>query len=109
MSQAPAEVRLLLGERPRLEMDVAGPLPAWITVRLPAPTSPDRPAGRFVVEPRLPETEVILHWSTAPGVPRALQVLTVTAGGHQWVLEQDVRHPERWREQAELDARRTWS
>jgi hypothetical protein len=108
MSTAPA--RLIVGDRPRLEIPLtAGPLPAWLSVALPGPLAEERPEGRFVLDPRLPESALVLAWGEAPAYPRPLRVLTVTLGEESWVLEQDVHHPGRWLRQAGLEARRHWS
>jgi len=108
-----AAARLLLGDRPRVEIPLtsAGPgaLPTWLTVALPGPTSESRPEGRFLADPRLPESAVVLTWGTAPGVPRASATLTVCVGEKSWTLEQDARNPRRWLEQAHSDHGRCWS
>ena len=105
-----ARPRLFLGDHPRLEipLDSGGPLPAWLTVALPGPMAEDRPEGRFLADPRIPESEVLFEWSRASAGARTLSVLTVTAGGRTWTLEQDVRHPSRWIFLTDPDARRHW-
>jgi hypothetical protein len=71
--------------------------------------SEERFEGRFLADPRLPESAIELHWGKALAVPRALSVLTIAAGERSWTLEQDVRHPERWLAQVDPDSRRSWS
>lgn len=110
---SPPRIRLCLGDRPRLEIPVQpappGALPAWLVVALPSPLAEPRPSGRFRADPRLPESEVALEWSTAPAVGTTLAVLTVTAGDESWTLEQDLRNPGRWLELTHTDLRRHWS
>jgi hypothetical protein len=110
MTASTARARLFLFDRPRVEVPLppsAGPLPAWVVVELPGPQSADRPEGRFVADPRLPEVEVALSWSTVPGGARP--VLTVALGDQAWALEQDARDPSRWRLRSDPDHRRHWS
>jgi hypothetical protein len=112
-SEARPRPHLFLGDRPRLEIPLTagepGSLPTWLVIALPGPTSKERPEGRFLADPRLPESEVVLAWSHALAVPRAVAVLTITVGDESWTLEQDVRHPERWLAQAHSDSKRHWS
>ena len=111
MTASTAAARLFLFDRPRVEVRLPQPdvpsLPAWVVVELPGPQATDRPEGRFVAEPRLPEVELALSWGTVPGGTRA--VLTVSLGGLTWVLEQDPRHPSRWRLRCDPDHCRIWS
>jgi hypothetical protein len=113
MTQTAQTVRLLLGDRPRLEIALtpAAPaaLPAWLVIALPGPTSETRPHGRFLADPRLPESEVVLRWGETTAVPRGFPVLHVSAGGQSWSLEQDNHNPERWRVQAAPEHGRQWS
>jgi hypothetical protein len=102
------EARLLLFDRPRVEVRLSGELPAWLVLELPPPTAEPRPQGVFRIDPRVPESEVTLEWAaaTGPGVTRVL--LTVTAAGRSWVLEPDPRAPGRWRLN-DADGHRFWS
>src|SRR5689334_4599698 len=113
MEARSTQARLFLLDRPRVEILLSpgesGTLPVWLVVSLPGPMAADRPEGRFRADPRLPESEVELAWGLAPAVPQPLTVLTVTVGDRSWTLHQDPRHPGRWREQADPDARRHWS
>jgi hypothetical protein len=113
MKKNPAETRLFLGDQPRLEIPLApgtpGPLPTWLTVGLPGPLAEPRPEGLLRADPRLPECAITFAWSQVPAVPRALTVLTLAVGGESWVLEQDIRNPQRWLLQADPDHRRHWS
>jgi hypothetical protein len=81
---------------------------AWLTVLLPGPQTEPRPEGRFRADPRIPESEIELHWGEVSAVPRRLTVLTVSAGDTTWTLEQDIRHPERWRSHADAEVHRAW-
>jgi hypothetical protein len=67
------------------------------------------PEGSFLADPRLPESEISFAWSKALAVPKALTVLTISVGEDSWILEQDVRHPERWLTVVDPDYRRHWS
>lgn len=110
MTASTARARVYLFDRPRVEVPLpasAGSLPAWVVVELPGPQSESRPEGRFVADPRLPEAELVLAWGTVPGGTRA--TLTVVIGELEWVLEQDPRHPARWRLRCDPDHCRVWS
>ena len=110
MTASTVRPRVFLFDRPRVEVPLppsAGALPAWVVVELPGPQSADRPAGRFVADPRLPDVEVVLSWGTVPGGTRA--VLTVVIGELEWLLEQDPRDPSRWRLRCDPDHCRVWS
>lgn len=113
MTHKSRKVRLLLGERPRLEIPLSSgeseQLPAWLVVEIPGPQAEPRPEGRFLVDACLPELAVQLAWSQILRVPRTLQVLTITLETQSWTLEQDPQHPNRWHEQADPDRQRTWS
>ena len=102
------DARLLLFDRPRVEVRLPGELPAWLVLELPPPAADPRPQGVFRIDPRVPESEVQLEWAaaTGPGVNRVL--LTVTAAGRTWVLEPDPRTPARWRVH-DADHHRHWS
>jgi len=104
---------LFFGDRPRLEIPLRpsgpGSLLTWLTLDLPGPLAEKRPEGRFLADPRLPESEVVLTWNQALAVPRAVTVLTIVVGDESWTLEQDVRHPERWLAPTHSDSRRHWS
>src|SRR3954470_9857674 len=103
------EARLLLFDRPRVEVRLPGELPAWLVLELPPPPADPRPQGVFRIDPRVPESEVTLDWAaaSAPGINRV--TLTVTAAGRSWVLEPDPRHPARWRLHGNADHHRHWS
>jgi hypothetical protein len=102
--------RLFLGDRPRVEIPLTNnPVPVWLAVGLPSPLAEPRPAGRFLAEPRLPESEIMLTWGQTPAVPQALAVLAVVVGEQSWTLEQDIHEPERWRELAHHEHGRMWS
>lgn len=109
MAEHPTDARLLLFDRPRVEVRLPGELAAWLVLELPPPTADPRPQGAFAIDPRVPESVVQLDWSgvTAPGVSRV--VLTVTAAGREWVLEPDPRTPARWRVRDDADHHRHWS
>jgi hypothetical protein len=111
MTGSAAAAKLFLFDRPRVEVRLPQPaaaaLPAWVVVELPGPQAKDRPEGRFVADPRLPEVELTLSWGAVPGGTRA--VLTVSLGERTWVLEQDARYPSRWRLRSDPDHRRHWS
>lgn len=112
-SEARPRAHLFLGDRPRLEIPLAaagpGSPPTWLGIGLPRPTAQDRPEGRFLADPRIPESEVVFGWGTSPAVGRALRVLTITFAGETWLLEEDLHDPERWVLQADVDSRRHWS
>jgi hypothetical protein len=109
------QARLFLFDRPRVEIPLppvapvpcGDKLPVWLSVGLPGPNSANRTTGRFRVDPRVPESDVILEWGTSPGGEPSL---SVTVGGcHTWVLEPDDARPGRWRVESEVDACRYWS
>ena len=102
--------QLFLFDRPRIEIPLSpGALPAWLVVALPGPTSGHRPQGRFLADPRIPESEVEFAWGEVPALPKPRVVLTVSVGGQSWTLEQDAHDPGRWLRQAHADRRRHWS
>ncbi len=101
MSEQPVRANLVLGVRPRVELllppDGPGRLASWLAVELPGPQAEERPQGRHLADPRLPESEIVLSWGEMSRPPRTLATLTVSAGGQTWELEQDPHHPGRWR------------
>lgn len=111
MSEHPTRANLVLGVRPRVELllppDSPGGLSTWLVVELPGPQDQERPAGRYLPDPRLPESEIELTWGELARPPRTLRTLTVAAGGQTWELEQDPHHPDRWRLTG--DHHRHWS
>lgn len=113
MTETTKQAQVVLGDRPRLEIALdpgtPGALQTGLVICLPSPTAEQRPEGRFLADPRLPESDVLFAWSQLAAVPRALHVLTVSTGGETWVLEQDVHHPDRWRLQGHSDHWRAWS
>ena len=112
-SEVRPRAHLFLGDRPRLEMPLTsgapGGLPIWLTIDLPGPMSVERPEGRFLADPRIPESEIEFRWGKALAVPSGLVILTIAVGDQSWTLEQDAHHPERWLAQTDLDHRRHWS
>jgi hypothetical protein len=111
MGEHPTRANLVLGVRPRVELllppDEPGAFSTWLVVELPGPQSAERPEGRHLADPRLPESEIELRWGESARPPRTLATLTVIAGGETWELEQDAHHPDRWRLCG--DDRRHWS
>jgi hypothetical protein len=110
MKENTSAARLLLGDRPRVEIPLTpGALPAWLVVALPGPTSESRPEGRLLADPRVPESEIVFTWGEITAVPRSLRTLNVSVGGQSWTLEQDLRNPERWLVHAAPEPGRHWS
>jgi hypothetical protein len=95
MSEHPTRAELVLGVRPRLELRLppggSGEFSTWLVVELPGPRSAERHEGRYLPDPRLPESEIELKWG------KNGRTLTVTAAGRTWKLEQDADKPNRWR------------
>ena len=104
---------LLLGDRARISIPLAQGAPGFLqtclVIDLPGPAATERPEGRFRADPRLPETEIVLHWASLPCVPRPLSLLTVSVGGQSWNLEQDLHNRDRWLHQPDPDRLRGWS
>jgi hypothetical protein len=95
MSDHPMQANLVLGVRPRLELRLPPDSPrafaTWLVVELPGPQPEERHEGRYLPDPRLPESEIELTWGDAG------RTLAVTACGRTWHLEQDADAADRWR------------